>query len=126
MYHLTMGAVLIYRLVFTFVRKQKGAAILFIAFSDRGARSHVFRTLAEEHLSLFIAFPLTVVEALKNSPCVRTFLRRPFVCPSVIRTSFRAILHHRDVFFIHFTSFVMYFSLIFMSSYSFHCPHCTI
>ena len=56
MYHLTMGAVLIYRLFLTFVRKQKGAAILFIAFADRGARSHVFRTLAEEHLSLSLSF----------------------------------------------------------------------
>ena len=51
-----MGAVFIFRLFLTFVRKQKGAAILFIAFSDRGARSHVFRTLAEEHLSLSLSF----------------------------------------------------------------------
>ena len=51
-----MGAVFIFRLFLTFVRKQKGAAILFIAFADRGARSHVFRTLAEEHLSLAIVF----------------------------------------------------------------------
>ena len=44
---------------------------------------------------------------------------RLFARPSVIRTSFRVILRHRDVYSLHFSSFVKHFRFIYR-----HSVHC--
>ena len=127
MFHLTMGAVLIY----TFIRfahfirtKNKRRAILNFSLSPIEAHAH--RSIVfYRGTTLSLAF---VFSSSRNRSVETSSIRLPFF------TFVRPPVRHTDIILHHFTSsrrisFHFYvirdvFSIIFTSSFSLRCPHC--
>ena len=105
--------------------KNKRRAILNFSLSPIEAHAHrsiVFCRGTTLSLS-YPYFLLVVIEASKHRPYVCPFLHSS-VRLSDIRTLFRIILRHRDVFRFIFYVIRDVFSIIFTSSFSLRCPHC--
>ena len=113
-----------FALSFVFRCKQKGAAIFDFSLSSPEARMrrhfvHCRGTTGPHDLIFF-----NRKHSSKHCQYVRPLLIRLFVRLSAIRTLFHVILRHRDVYSLHFTSFVMivasFHIILFIAS-----PHCT-
>ena len=97
--------------------QQRAQPSLFFAFSARWHACAWSRSLQRTaDFNVIADQSKIIVETCKS---VRPLLMRLFARPSVIRTSFHVILRHRDVYSLHFSSFVKRFASFIV--HSFHC-----